>query len=1278
MNDTIKAAELVKQAKICANCQNRGDLEQFLSDLCLLLRQVFAERSESLREEEFIEKQTCLQYIIFALSIVTEDQKLGIEEVLELLRTIFTALCAIEDDELAISFDTILRVIVKSARKLTQEDYDEALAKLLEVLDSPTIFKKSRIIDNIIASLPFSTLATSSVIPKFWPHCRALLINYEKWKNSEILENCLHCGLRELERKIASDSVVEQAQFIGELFETLLEISSRRNELRDVIRKIFRVIEQFFEDNGKVLILKKELRESTISWMTAYMSLTGDSDDFGLLPTFSRWMVELTDNQEVQEVPAALCVEPIEQCVARIKQSVTSPAPEFLADYFDIMASLFKLSKVHDESKWTWISAEIQKHAFIENPRWPRLLAALLSVQHSICHAFFKKFIPSVDAIWTKIKADGSASRHIYSVVFTLSTCPEVDEGGKTIIPILLLPCFHDFRERVGTKRDNFRLNTSGRGPPMELRDLEKYAQTLEYRSSESLKLRAVNCALLIEKKTGHFVTLVAEMTISVFAKSHSNHITHCLPSLLIFLAENSQYDNDFLDCLLTKLCENQESYSEKTIIELCKTVAKIICSSASRTKQCAKCEKNQKMFVEPESNPNIKLEERSLTLFVKMFIENQQRYSEKVFGSFLEMCRGILIHVDSPRLPSIFTPVVKSLNLAFTPMAGLHFRIWELISWRNTADDKKKLQIYIPMLTRTLSSNIDPKELNIFMERVHKANLSKIAKVTVLSAMFADSAIKDDWCVIFNWISPFVRQNIDEHGNRSEQENIQAFFKRHTMIFTRCFLSRLFFDVSCTEELFNESKTRETIRSFVINIMIHFKFPNFISVLLFLRPTLLYWVLVSGARGQNHKLVCSIVDFLSQELCVASTSAAHHPMGSTDVQSLMTQRKTLITEMFQHLVQFSAFETCTGHKEVWSFCADHCGFTELDMKTAISSYRKAVFERLLLVTPQEFVYPSEGSFVVTELQKTYENLKKGEKFTLATGMDTRKEGIEFLFTFRLYFTDDEHFWMRERSVESFRVVLQNVKQEFLDTHWWIILATLRHSPSHLEATKLAWIQFVEQVHFSILRTNIWRIMTDLERVDDNGQVIECIWNRLKYANDIEKIANDNTMRRIFWLIPLEVEKKVDLDFTMGKSRRIFDVFEFIRQFSRYPSLLFSDNLCSKIDRGTIWKDDLPKLMGAITGILPACQSDRQRNRICTILQKMPICNSELADQGFTRWESTLNFFAEPTQLTQAVLEECAIVVETMSAAGKMKFADRTMCELQKFFAENNVDPEYV
>lgn len=197
----------------------------------------------------------------------------------------------------------------------------------------------------------------------------------------------------------------------------------------------------------------------------------------------------------------------------------------------------------------------------------------------------------------------------------------------------------------------------------------------------------------------------------------------------------------------------------------------------------------------------------------------------------------------------------------------------------------------------------------------------------------------------------------------------------------------------------------------------------------------------------------------------------------------------------------------------------------------------------------------------------------------ISTAIETRNEGIEFLFIFRTYFTNDQYFLTREATAESFRILLQNMKQDFFDTNWYIILMTLRQIPLNLDSTQSSWISFIEQINYSILRSNIWRILTDISRIENNDILIEKVWNRLSYDMVIDKISTDAMIKRVFWLIPLEVEKRIDLKFEISKSRQIEDVLEFIRMFPQYPSVQFADNLASKIERKTVYKEELPKLV---------------------------------------------------------------------------------------------------
>ncbi|CAI2355152.1 unnamed protein product [Caenorhabditis sp. 36 PRJEB53466] len=1280
---------------------NRKILESLLEELESLLREVFSSNGEDLDEDQFMETLTQIEYISYSLSMLSNGWNFTSREVLRLFRATFDAICAFEDEELVSSFDQLLLILLVAAGKAEQNQYDKVLNQLLELVkycddsDSklkcpPSILSPDAVTKISGDSRPFfschlpqviiaalfgensDSLVPSDVFRLFWPYCQSVLQDAHESEDTWIVEPCLKCALKALNAKREKESAVEQARFIGELLS--LTLSSCKSQ---VLSDIFQTIQSFIEEHGKLMMLKKELRESVLEWLNTYLKLIGDeTDELGVLETFTKWMVELTAHQEAQDAPPEACFTLIEICSRRIETGYQS-SPACLHHYLDLLVSLFKLAKIQKIDSFKWITTEIQKQNIPDNPRWPRLLGSLLSVQQPIAQGLFKKFAPTVESLWAKIKNKELSA--VNSLAIVLASCHFLggaDEAAKQIIPILLLPCFRDFRERVGVKWDQFRIAGAPKTGPAEIMDLEKYTLLHEPPNFEATKLRAVQCALQIEKKTGKYVALVADMSLAVFAVSQTDQIALCLPALVHFLTENPTFISDFVTVLIAKLAEKHAVYAEKTIREMCKTVRMLICLSANRKNKCSKCEKNSKTFVEPDTGDGLRLDERSLALFVKGAIEKRHEYADGIIPELLETCRVILLHVDSPRLPTHFTPIVKALDIAFSPHNDCFFRIWELISWKSEADDEKKLQIYIPVLGRALLSirSNDPAKLTEFMWKVLDARLPTTVKVAVFAGVFAHSAVTDSedvWNVTTAWTRPFARHLLPELADAPEDGLLQAMLKRYATIFTRSFVGRLLLDTTL-----DELRIRETARSFISRALILFRFANLIAVLPVIRPTLLYWTLIAGARGQCPKQVCSIVDFLCQELVVATNSTSQIPTNPIDIHVVKAQRKALITEMFKHLIQLWAFETCKGNESLWKFCADHCDFAESDQKVVACTFRKEIFERLLLVRPEDFLVPQNGSLVVQELQKTYENMKKGEKFNLATAMDTRSEGTEFLFSFRTYFTNDVHFWMRERAAASFRVVLQHGKPELLEANWMAILMTLRHSPPHLEATRLSWLQFVDQLNYSKLRTSIWRIITDVGRVPNNEEIVERIWKRLSYASDIDKIAADGMFTRFFWVIPLEVEKRIDVTFTIPKARRIDDVFEFLRQFSLFPCLQFVPNLSSKIDRGTVWKDDLPRLTGALTECLPLCESVQQRDQICALLQKVPISNTELADHNFVRWDPAATFFSDPIQLTQAVLDECCQVVETMSPVGRLEYADRTMCEVQKYLTEKGADHE--
>lgn len=1295
-----KLTELIEIAKECVSSENptRKPIQRCLDNLDSLINEEFSDDEQQLDEEEFIEKLSYIQHIECMLGAITERHRLTIDEVLNLFQFVFTSICGYNDDEMVRCFDNILIVILSAATKLEENEYEDVLKSLLDVvkycdpessLSKPSCstscpkiinpktiskietnsdgFFKLHISQAVFASLFGSESHEydySDVLLEFWPYCFSRMKIHRTPDEVWIIEICLQTARKLLKMKRKQDSVLDQAKFIDEIFSTLRTIHVFKNEVYDDLSLVFEEIRDFIEKNEQVIIIHKNLREMLLGWLKIYIELLEETfDDFGLLDYFSLLLVDLTSHQELHEIPINICVAPIEICIIRTKRALTTSNFECLQCYLDITASLFKLARIQKPDSFEWFITEVRKHNSLDNPHWPFLLGALLSVQHPTCQSFCKKFSPSVESLWTKLKNGGESSRNnVNLLAVVLGSCTFLgnsDERVKQIIPLLLIPCFRDFRERVGSKWDNFRLNAGQRnGAPETLIDLQRFTSVLDTNNSEHMNLRAVQCALQIEKKTGKYINLVSELALAVFSKSRSNKIAQCLPALLHFLTENQQFVQEFITCLIGKLSSNYGVYTEETILEILKTIRILICMSANGKNPCNKC--GHPEFVEPSKKESVKINEDQLTVMISGIIGSKAKYSEIFIAEFLEACRTILLHADSKNLFSSFTPVLKAIELGFSANADCYFRVWELICFKNKMTCEKKHLIYGKLFMRGfLNSDSFPIEkLKTFTNQVLKAKLPSDVKVIFCATLFAKGIFansKSYWNFTSNCIRQFAFIIITNLNDPSEEELLQVMFRRYSTIFFRSFLQRLFCaDKNCLDE----SKIREAARSFVSNVAVYFNFPNLATVTRIARSNLLYHSLMFGTRGINPKSICCVVDFISQELNI-NAPTSDIPINPSDMKIVMSQRKALVADHFPRLVQLWTLEEYEKKDLMWKFCFDHCNFSDDDLKAVISAYRKKVFENILLVAPQQFCSQREESAISAHLRKMYESMKKGEAFTISTAMDTRNEGIEFILTFRTYLTDEEHFLMRDTIAASFGTVLRNLKSDFFEANWWTLLMTLRQSPSNLECTRHSWFTYIDEINLETLLSNIWRILTDISRVSNNGELIERLWNRLGNARE--------DMAKLFWVIPVEVEKNF-LNLSIATSRRVEDVFEFIEQFSTYPSLQFVNNLSSKVERGTVCKEDLPKLLGSLAGILPNCQTKIQRNKLISIFLKTPIIYSEPADRDFIRWDPSYKFFSEPRQLTQAVLEECAQVLENMSETAKIEYVDRTMCEVYRFF----------
>ena len=343
----------------------------------------------------------------------------------------------------------------------------------------------------------------------------------------------------------------------------------------------------------------------------------------------------------------------------------------------------------------------------------------------------------------------------------------------------------------------------------------------------------------------------------------------------------------------------------------------------------------------------------------------------------------------------------------------------------------ERKQLIYIKLIIQGFLESNSTSSIRKFTHNVLTAKLPDDVKAIVCSALFAHACFLDTleiWNLTISFTRQLASNLVKNLVDATEDELLQALFRRYATIFTRAFLHRLFLESAAENEIFDELKIRELAQFLVTQIAIFFKFSNLNAAISTIRPSLFYYSIISGARGIHAEHVCSVIDFIYQEL--TATTPTSIPKNPSDMKVILSQRKALCTELFPKIVQFLQFEE--GEEErnelFWKFCKEQCDFNEENLNAVTATFRKQVFENLLLVAPQVLCDIQEDSRIPLQLQKTYEIMKKGESFTIATAMDTRNEGIEIIFTFRSYFTEDAYFMMRDSAAASFSVVLQNLK----------------------------------------------------------------------------------------------------------------------------------------------------------------------------------------------------------------------------------------------------------
>ncbi|CAI5437885.1 unnamed protein product [Caenorhabditis angaria] len=435
--------------------------------------------------------------------------------------------------------------------------------------------------------------------------------------------------------------------------------------------------------------------------------------------------------------------------------------------------------------------------------------------------------------------------------------------------------------------------------------------------------------------------------------------------------------------------------------------------------------------------------------------------------------------------------------------------------------------------------------------------------------------------------------------------------------------------------------------------------FVNVKSFMQLFRPILIFWCLVE--KSANRNVIYSILDFVCEEFLEEEVT------NSQSEKDLKKERKNMITNNFAQLLQFWRFHDFEN-QQIWKMCEEYCDFREEDVRNCISIFRKDVVYRLIIVGIDDFSQ-KQSSKIMEIIKKTYESLHRGgRQFSIGAIVEYRSEGLDLLAIYRSYMTQNRYFYqLKSQASRSFAKLLPQLSQQFFDENWWSILLILRHISSNHESV---WKLFIERLDYSNLRLFLWRIVADISRIPSRCCIKEkinlTIWNRLNFAG---KLENDSICLKYFWIIPKSCER----DFV--KLRKFEDLLQLMSEFEKYPITLYFENIRFYIERGNIWKYDLPRLVNSLISMIVKCENEEQQKEVGQILKTIPILSSCQTDTDFIRWDMSAEFYQNPGQRTQCLLDECVLFIEKISVdADFLEFSDRTLCEIARYIDVNNCE----
>ncbi|CAB3398783.1 unnamed protein product [Caenorhabditis bovis] len=1244
-----------------------------------------------------------------------KHKMLKVSELQLMIKTIFDAMCEYKDFEMNQFLGTTLNIILHVLKKHGKQKYDgtikliHSFCKLLfphagipscsyELDISPIISDKTREAVSNDHDLFFTKSIAYNILLAIFGECEIPELQPDEvhgfWKIVCVLlidehENCnelFEIAVRIAQIKLRIYPLTRAVDFFAELTESIV----RSHESIEETHAIYGIFHDFFEQYSQMLTHTKEYRANFLKWISRIMESYGNDElPTKLLKCFTDYCVivaEAFDNWHDVEKRYTMTIMMIS--MARIKKILENfikcdERVDILRFYLDIFATMMQLNRLFKLDFFYWIEAEVNVINSWENPKWPIIVGQFLTVQHQTCRQFFAKFAPTPEILWNNLQ-NGNSFANVIELTVLVATCPfaNVDEGGKYLIPILVIPCLKDLQSKFGAKWDNFRIHCYGsargssHGSTRPLLELEKFEPVIE--EIERIKIVAIIAAMQVQKKPNQLVQLVADMVVAVMETSKSKNIESVFATIRQFVMDNRSHGSDIANALIRNLARND--FKDATIAEMCDTAAVCISNYVNRG-DCSISLGTELESSDFSDRPRrAKLDETALKGLVKKFSANIRT---SALTEFIKFCKSVLLHCELSNCAQLFSPILKCLNaIRFMDNFDEFLRFWEI--YEQTTGKRERISFYVAIFNPIFANLMNDPEAVTLINKISNSKLPENVHVAMYSALLANAAVinkKEAWAFLQNQTIRSCRRSVRLAEDDVEDDKTlrEIFTQRFGAIIARSFIARLFENSEV-----DEAKMREILRNFLTCSSLLFQFECISNFLKYAHRNIIFWAMFYGATKPKH--CCVVLDFLCQELITKAESMKPKWI-PIELAAIKAERKKIISEVWRNsschpmvlffeqnlsgIIQLWRLQ-CGENLEFWRFCHEFCDFDAEEIAQSTIVYRKDVTQKLLIVAAQDFLDPPKNHAFYETIRKTYESLHRGRKFSITSAMEYRSEGIDVILEFRQVFAKNEHFLYRHRAADSFLVVIQHISKQFFEENWWSILICLGYCPKESPANIQTWKIFIERVDYEILRNYLWRIISMIAKIDENEQLVRMVWKRLTFTNKLDVLLSDPTIQKLLWIIPHSMEVELRNDGTnVAKYRRIDDLVEIVANFERFPLTLFGEHLRLMIEQKTIWKEDLTRIIAGLVANIGKVGGRRENAEICRILEQVPIFNAELVDVGFVRWDMSARFYQTPKQRTQELLDECVLEIEMLATLARggvdLDYADRTMCEVHKY-----------